>query len=218
MDLKIDGLTPEMVWDALVKTHKARDFILDEIMLKAIPEPRKELSKYAPKMLSLTVPVDKIREVIGSGGKVIQKISADCEVKIDIDDDGKVFICGVDIEKCKQAYSIIEIITKDPQPGEVFKGIVTRIMDFGAFVEIAPGKEGMVHISQLDVKRTERVTDVVNVGDTIMVMVEGIDEKGRLNLSRREALIEVEGLTPENDVAPRRPSGPRNNFRKNDRK
>ena len=163
MDLKIDGLTPEMVWDALVKTHKARDFILDEIMLKAIPEPRKELSKYAPKMLSLTVPVDKIREVIGSGGKVIQKISADCEVKIDIDDDGKVFICGVDIEKCKQAYSIIEIIAKDPQPGEVFKGVVTRLMDFGAFVEIAPGKEGMVHISQLDVKRTERVTDVVNV-------------------------------------------------------
>ena len=205
MDLKIDGLTPEMVWDALVKTHKARDFILDEIMLKAIPEPRKELSKYAPKMLSLTVPVDKIREVIGSGGKVIQKISADCEVKIDIDDDGKVFICGVDLEKCQQAYNIIEIIAKDPQPGEVFRGVVTRIMDFGAFVEIAPGKEGMVHISQLDVKRTERVTDVVNIGDTIMVMVEGIDEKGRLNLSRREALIKVKGLVPENDVSDRRP-------------
>ena len=194
----------KMVWDALVKTHKARDFILDEIMLKALPEPRKELSKYAPKMLSLTVPVDKIREVIGSGGKVIQKISADCDVKIDIDDDGKVFICGVDIEKCRQAYSIIEIIAKDPQPGEVFKGVVTRLMDFGAFVEIAPGKEGMVHISQLDVKRTEKVTDVVNVGDTIMVMVEGIDDKGRLNLSRREALIKVKGLVPENDVSDRR--------------
>ena len=205
MDLKIDGLTPEMVWDALVKTHKARDFILDDIMLKAIPEPRKELSKYAPKMLSLTVPVDKIREVIGSGGKVIQKISADCEVKIDIDDDGKVFICGTDIEKCKQAYGIIEIIAKDPQPGEVFRGVVTRIMDFGAFVEIAPGKEGKVHISQLDVKRTERVTGVGNVGHTTMVMVEGIDEKGRLNLSRREALIKVKGLVPENDVSDRRP-------------
>ena len=213
MDLKIDGLTPEMVWDALVKTHKARIFILDEIMLKAIPEPRKELSKYAPKMLSLTVPVDKIREVIGSGGKVIQKICADCDVKIDIDDDGKVFICGVDIDNCKRAYEIVEIIAKDPQPGEIFKGVVTRIMDFGAFVEIAPGKEGLVHISQLDVKRTEQVTDVVNVGDVTIVMVQGIDEKGRLNLSRRDALIKVEGLVPENDVSERRPRRDRDDRR-----
>lgn len=205
MDLKIDGLTPEMVWDALVKTHKARIFILDEIMLKAIPEPRKELSKYAPKMLSLTIPVDKIREVIGSGGKVIQKICAECSVKIDIDDDGKVFICGVDADNCKRAYQIVETIANDPEPGAIFKGVVTRIMDFGAFVEIVPGKEGLVHISQLDVKRTEKVTDVVNVGDEIIVKVQGIDEKGRLNLSRREALIEVEGLVPENTVSDRRP-------------
>ena len=221
MDLKIDGLTPEMVWDALVKTHKARIFILDEIMLKAIPEPRKELSKYAPKMLSLTVPVDKIREVIGSGGKVIQKICAECDVKIDIDDDGKVFICGIDAEKCKRAYEIVEIIANDPKPGEVFQGVVTRIMDFGAFVEIAPGKEGMVHISQLDVKRTERVTDVVNVGDSIMVMVEGIDEKGRLNLSRREALIKVKGLVPENTLPERgdRERRPRrDDYRRDDRR
>jgi polyribonucleotide nucleotidyltransferase len=194
-----------MIWDALVKTHKARIFILDEIMLKAIPEPRKELSKYAPKMLSLTVPVDKIREVIGSGGKVIQKICAECSVKIDIDDDGKVFICGVDSENCKRAYQIVETIANDPEPGSIFKGVVTRIMDFGAFVEIVPGKEGLVHISQLDVKRTEKVTDVVNVGDVIIVKVQGIDEKGRLNLSRREALIEVEGLVPENTVSDRRP-------------
>ncbi len=206
MDLKIDGLTPEMVWDALVKTHKARCFILDEIMLKAIPEPRKELSKYAPKMLSLTVPVDKIREVIGSGGKVIQKICAECDVKIDIDDDGKVFICGVDLDNCKRAYQIVETIVTDPEPGSIFKGVVTRIMDFGAFVEIVPGKEGLVHISQLDVKRTENVTDVVNIGDEIIVKVTDIDEKGRLNLSRREALIEVEGLVPENNVSERRPS------------
>ncbi len=209
MDLKIDGLTPEMVKEALEKTHKARNYILDEIMLKAIPEPRKELSKYAPKMLSTIVPVEKIREVIGSGGKVIQKISAECQVKIDIDDDGKVFICGVDAENCQRALDIVNLIAHDPEVGAIFNGVVTRIMDFGAFVEIAPGKEGLVHISQLDVKRTEKVTDVVNVGDQVMVKVLPIDEKGRLNLSRRDALIEVEGLVPENTVAPRGQRPPR---------
>jgi len=209
MDLKIDGLTPEMVKEALEKTHKARNYILDEIMLKAIPEPRKELSKYAPKMLSTTVPVEKIREVIGSGGKVIQKISAECQVKIDIDDDGKVFICGVDSDNCQRALDIVNLIAHDPEVGAIFNGVVTRIMDFGAFVEIAPGKEGLVHISQLDVKRTEKVTDVVNVGDQVMVKVLPIDEKGRLNLSRRDALIEVEGLVPENTVAPRSQRPPR---------
>ncbi|MBQ1553997.1 MAG: S1 RNA-binding domain-containing protein, partial [Clostridia bacterium] len=126
---------------------------------------------------------------------------------------GKVFICGVDIDNCKRAYEIVEIIAKDPQPGEIFKGVVTRIMDFGAFVEIAPGKEGLVHISQLDVKRTEQVTDVVNVGDVTIVMVQGIDEKGRLNLSRRDALIKVEGLVPENDVSERRPRRDRDDRR-----
>ena len=209
MDLKISGLTPEMVKEALEKTHKARIYILDEIMLKAIPAPRAELSKYAPKMLSTVVPVDKIREVIGSGGKVIQKISAECGVKIDIEDDGKVFICGVDADNCKRALSIVELIAHDPEVGAIFNGVVTRIMDFGAFVEIAPGKEGLVHISQLDVKRTERVTDVVNVGDQVMVKVLPIDEKGRLNLSRRDALIEVEGLVPENTPAPRSSRPPR---------
>ncbi len=211
MDLKISGLTPEMIKEALEKTHKARIYILDEIMLKAIPEPRKELSKYAPKMLSTTVPVDKIREVIGSGGKVIQKICAECDVKIDIEEDGKVFISGIDIDNCNRALSIVETIARDPEPGAIYKGRVTRIMDFGAFIEIAPGKEGLCHISQLDVKRTEKVTDVVNVDDVVIVKVLEIDDKGRLNLSRRDALIEVEGLTPENDVspAPRRPHGPR---------
>ena len=218
MDLKISGLTPEMVKEALEKTHKARDYILDEVMLKAIPEPRKELSKYAPKMLSTVIPVDKIREVIGSGGKVIQKICAECDVKIDIEEDGHVYVSGLDIENCNRAMTIVDTIVRDPEPGAIYKGKVTRLMDFGAFVEIAPGKEGLCHISQLDVKRTEKVTDVVNVDDIIIVKVLDIDDKGRLNLSRREALIEVEGLTPENDVAPRRPSGPRNNFRKNDRK
>ena len=204
MDLKIDGLTPEMVKEALEKTHKARNYILDEIMLKAIPAPRTELSKYAPKMLSTVVPVEKIREVIGSGGKVIQKISAECGVKIDIEDDGKCFICGVDADNCKRALEIVNLIANGPEVGAIFNGAVTRIMDFGAFVEIAPGVEGLVHITQLDVKYTEKVTDVVNIGDHIMVKVTEIDDKGRLNLSRRDALIEVEGLVPENNPAPRR--------------
>ena len=215
MDLKISGLTPEMVKEALYKTHKARDYILDEVMLKAIPEPRKELSKYAPKMISTIIPVDKIREVIGSGGKVIQKICAECDVKIDIEEDGHVFISGLDIENCKHAMTIVDTIVNDPEPGAIYKGKVTRIMDFGAFVEIAPGKEGLCHISQLDVKRTEKVTDVVNVDDVIIVKVLEIDDKGRLNLSRREALIEVEGIKPENDHAPRRSSNLRQNYRKN---
>ena len=218
MDLKINGLTPEMVKEALEKTHKARIYILDEIMLKAIPEPREELSKYAPKMLSTLIPVDKISEVIGKSGKVIKEIQAECEVKVDIEEDGHVFISGLDRENCQRALDIIDTIAKDPEPGAIFKGKVTRLMDFGAFVEIAPGKEGLCHISQLDVKRTEKVTDVVNVGDIIMVKVLEIDDKGRLNLSRREALIEVEGMTPENDVEPRRPQGDRrNNHRSNGR-
>ena len=213
MDLKISGLTPEMVKEALEKTHKARNYILDEVMLKAIPAPRPELSKYAPKMLTTVIPVDKIREVIGSGGKVIQKICAECDVKIDIEEDGHVYVTGLDMDNCKRAMTIVDTIVKDPEPGTIYKGKVTRLMDFGAFVEIAPGKEGLCHISQLDVKRTEKVTDVVNVDDVIIVKVLDIDEKGRLNLSRREALIEVEGLTPENDPAPRRPQGPRGGFR-----
>ena len=207
MDLKIDGLTPEIVKEALEKTQKARDYILDEIILKCIPAPRAELSKYAPKMLSITIPVDKIREVIGSGGKVIQKICAECDVKVDVEEDGSVFISGTDIDNCNRALTIVKTIVEDPEVGAIYKGRVTRLMDFGAFVEIAPGKEGLVHISRLDVKRTEKVTDVVNVDDEVLVKVLEIDDKGRLNLSRRDALIEVEGLTPENEIsdAPRRP-------------
>ncbi len=220
MDLKIDGLTPEMVKEALEKTHHARDYILDEVMLKAIPEPRKELSKYAPKMLSTLIPVEKIREVIGTGGKVIQKICAECDVKVDVEEDGHVFVSGIDAENCQRAMTIIDTIVNDPEPGAIYNGKVTRLMDFGAFVEIAPGKEGLVHISRLDVKRTEKVTDVVNVGDEIMVKVLEIDDKGRLNLSRRDALIEVEGLTPENEISdsPRRPAPRRDDRRRDDRR
>ena len=205
MDLKVHGLTPAIIREALDKTYKARLYILDEIMLKAIPQPREELSKYAPKMLSTKIDVDKIREVIGKGGSVIQKIQAECNCKIDIEEDGSVFISSTDIDDAKRALLVVETIAKDPEIGAIYKGKVTRLMTFGAFVEIAPGKEGLVHISRLDVKRVERVEDVVNVGDEVLVKVVEIDELGRLNLSRRDALIEVEGLTPENTVSDHRP-------------
>ena len=206
MDLKVHGLTAEIIKEAFAKTHKARDYILDEIMIPCIAEPRAELSKYAPKMLSTKIDPEKIGDVIGKQGKVIQKIQADCEVKIDIEEDGRVFISGIDLENAKRALSIVELIAKDPEIGAIYNGVVTRLMSFGAFVEIAPGKEGLVHISRLDVKRTEKVEDVVNVGDTVLVKVLEIDDQGRLNLSRRDALIEVKGLTPENEIeeAPRR--------------
>lgn len=219
MDLKISGLTPDMVKEALAKTHKARNYILDEIMLKAISEPRAELSPYAPKMFTTTIPADKISEVIGKGGKVIKEIQAECQCKIDIEEDGdfgKVFVSGTDTAMCQRAVEIVNTIAVDPEPGAMFLGKVTRIMDFGAFVEIAPGKEGLVHISQLDVKRTEKVTDVVNVGDIIRVKVLDIDDKGRLNLSRRDVLIEVDGLVPENDPADHKPN--RGNRDRNDRR
>ena len=215
MDLKISGLTPEMIKNALETTHTARNYILDDIMAVAISEPRTELSEYAPKMLSTTVPVDKIREVIGSGGKVIQKICAECDVKVDIDDDGNCYVSGINKENCQRALDIIDTIARDPEVGSYYAGKVTRIMDFGAFVEIAPGKEGLVHISRLDVKRVDKVTDVVNVDDVIKVKILEVDEKGRLNLSRRDAMIDLDGAVAENVIsdAPRRPA-PRRDFRR----
>ncbi|MBR6874065.1 MAG: polyribonucleotide nucleotidyltransferase [Ruminococcus sp.] len=192
VDIKVDGLTPDIIKEAFAKTHKARDYILDEIMLKAIPEPRKEVNKWAPKMLTTKVPVDKIREVIGSGGKVIQKISAECDVKIDIEEDGNVFVSGLDRDKAMQAISIINTIANDPEIGAIYKGKVVRIMNFGAFVEIAPGKDGLVHISKLDKQRVEKVEDVVQIGDEVVVKVMEIDSQGRINLSRKDALADIE--------------------------
>lgn len=192
MDLKIDGLTYDVIKEAFEKTYTARMYILNEIMLKAIPEVRPELSKYAPKVQSIRIHPDKIREVIGSGGKVIQKISADCGVKIDIDDDGTVVVSSTSADGIRRAISIIETIVNDPEVGAIYKGKVTRLMNFGAFVELAPGKEGLVHISKLDMGRVEKVEDVVAVGDEVIVKVTEIDQQGRINLSRRDALLAME--------------------------
>ena len=216
MDLKVHGLTPEIIKEAFAKTHKARDYILDNIMLPVISEPRAELSKWAPKMLTTKIDPEKIGEVIGKQGKVIQKICAECDCKVDVNDEGQVFVSAIDLDNAKKAIFIVETIANGPEVGAIYKGVVTRLMSFGAFVEIVPGVEGMVHISHLDVKRTEKVEDVVNVGDEIIVKVLPKDEQGRLNFSRREALIEVEGLTPENDLneRPQRREGRRSNFRR----
>ena len=192
VDIKIDGLTLDIIRDAFEKTRKARIYILDEIMLKQIDRPRPEVNEYAPKMVSLQIPVDKIREVIGSGGKVIQKICAECDVKIDIEENGDVFVSGIKKENVNRAVSMIETIARDPEVGAFYKGRVTKLMNFGAFVEIAPGKEGLVHISKLDTKRVEKVEDVVNVDDEILVKVTDIDSQGRINLSRKDALIAME--------------------------
>ena len=184
MDLKIDGLTPEIIKTALTQTRDARYYILDEVMLKAIAEPRTEISEYAPKIIQTQIPVDKIRDVIGSGGKVIQKIVADTGAKIDIEDDGRIFIAAPNTESGEAALKIINGIVKDPEVGEIYDGKVVRIMDFGAFVEFLPGKDGLVHISKLDKARVEKVEDVVNIGDDIKVQIIEIDRQGRINLKR----------------------------------
>ena len=192
VDIKVDGLTPAIIKEAFEKTRKARIYILDEIMLKAIPEPRSEVSKYAPKMFQTKVPVEKIREVIGSGGKVIQKISADCDVKIDINDEGNVFISGINGENARKALQIVDTIANGPEVGAIYRGKVVRIMEFGAFVEIVPGMDGLVHISKLDKQRVEKVEDIVSIGDEIVVKVTEIDRQGRINLSRKDALADIE--------------------------
>ncbi len=199
MDLKIDGLTPEIIKDAFAKTHKARDYILDEIILKAIPAPRPTVNQYAPKMLNTKVPVDKIRDVIGTGGKVIQKLCADFEVKIDVDEEGNVFVCGQDLEKANNCIAMIKAITSPPEIGAIYKGKVVRIMSFGAFVEIAPGKDGMVHVSELENRRVEKVEDVVSIGDEIIVKVLDIDNQGKIRLSRKAALADIEAKKKANN-------------------
>lgn len=187
MDMKIKGLTFEMIEQAFAQTGRARAYILDEVMAKAIAEPRKELSPHAPKIASMTIDVEKISEVIGTRGKVIKKIIEESNCEIDTEDDGRIFIKGKNTEDIQKAIDMISGIVMEPEPGKTYRGTVTRLMAFGAFVEIAPGKEGLVHISKLSPQRIARVEDVVSVGDTVRVKLLEIDSQGRLNLSVKDA-------------------------------
>ena len=186
MDLKIDGLTPAIIKEALAVTHRGRDYIIDEILLKAIDKPRADVSEFAPKMITMKINVDKIREVIGTGGKVIQKIVADTGAKIDIEEDGSVYISAVNRDNAYAAQEIIAGIVFEPTVGAIYTGTVTRIIPIGAFVEFAPGKEGMVHISKIAKERIEKVEDRLEVGQTVKVKYLGTDEKNRMNLSMKD--------------------------------
>ncbi len=188
MDLKIDGLTPEIIKAALAQTHIGRDYIIDEVILKAIEAPRAEVSKYAPKMTSFKIDPDKIREVIGKGGSVIQKIVADTGAKIDIEDDGTIRIAAVNADQAEAAKAYIDAIVFEPVVGAVYTGTVTGIKEFGCFVEYAPGKEGMVHISKIAPRRIEKVEDVLKLGDVVKVKYIGLDKKGRMDFSIKDAL------------------------------
>ena len=192
MDIKNDGLSHAIIKEALDITRDARYAILDEIMLPCISAPRAEVSKYAPKMITIKIDPDKIREVIGKGGSVIQKITAESGAQIDIEDDGTIHIASPNAESCEAAKKMIDTIVFVPEVGQLYYGKVVRILQFGAFVELAPGKDGMVHISKLANRRVEKVEDVVNIGDMIWVKVTDIDEKGRVNLSYKDALKEIE--------------------------
>ncbi len=187
MDLKIDGLTPEIIKAALEITHKGRDYIIDEVILKAIAEPRADVSKYAPKMLTMKIDPDKIREVIGKGGSVIQKITGETGAKVDIEEDGTIHIAAVNSTDAEAAKAMIDAICFEPEVGVTYPGTVTGIIACGAFVEYAPGKEGMVHISKLSDTRVEKVEDVVKVGDSVRVKYLGVDEKNRIRLSMKDA-------------------------------
>ena len=191
MDIKIEGLSKEILTDALAQARRGRMHILGK-MLEAIDQPREELSPYAPRIITLQIHPDKIRDVIGPGGKIIKKIIEETGVKIDIEDDGKTFIAAVDMEAGKKAVKMIEDLVREVEVGETYEGKVTRIMNFGAFVEVLPGKEGLVHISQLAKERVEKVEDVVAIGDVVKVKVIEIDRQGRVNLSRKVLLTDAE--------------------------
>lgn len=197
VDIKVEGLSLDIIREAFAMTRKGRLQIINDVILPCIPEPRKELSKYAPRIISMQIPVDKIREVIGSGGKVINKIIADTGADINIEDDGKLYISTPDLEAAAKAQKIINGIIADPEVGEEFDGTVTRLMDFGAFVEFLPGKEGLVHISKLSWNRVEKVEDVLHEGDPVHVKLIEIDSQGRLNLSIRDCLPKPEGFVEE---------------------
>ena len=201
MDLKNDGLTMEIIQNALEITYDARCQIIDQIMLPAIGEPRKEVSRFAPKMVTMHIDPEKIRDVIGKGGSVIQKIIADTGAKIDINEDGSIYIACADADGCDAAKKFIEDIVFVPQVGQLYYGRVVRMMNFGVFVELAPGKDGLVHISRLSDHRIERVEDACRIGDMMWVKVMDVDEKGRINLSHRDAMREIRAQ----EFHPRRP-------------
>ena len=189
VDIKIDGLSYEIIEEAFARTNKARHYILDEVMLKAIDKPRPNVSKYAPKIEVIKINPDRIRDVIGSGGKTINKIIDETHVKIDIEDDGTVYVAGVDQEMLDKAISIIESLTKDVELNEVYMGKVTKLLQFGALVEILPGKEGLLHISKISKERVNKVEDVLAVGDEILVKVVEINkEEGKFSLSAKDAM------------------------------
>lgn len=219
MDLKIDGLTPEIIKEALTTTHSARIYIIDDIILKAIPGPRDEISQYAPKMITFKIDPDKIGKVIGPGGKTIQKIVADTNTKIDIEDDGTVFIAAVERDFGILAEKMIRDIIFEPTAGEIYQGKVTRILPIGAFVEFAPEKEGMVHISKISYTRVEKVEDVLKLGDVVSVKYMGVDEKGRMNLSIKDTLPKPENMPePNGDKKSDKPFRPRRPRPDGDRK
>ena len=200
VDIKIDGLTYEIIEKAFEKTKIARDHIIDDVILKAIPEPRKEISKYAPKIVTTTISVDKIKDVIGSGGKTINKIIEETGVKIDIEEDGKVCIYSDDIEQANKALKIIEDITREIEVGNIYDGKVVRIAPFGAFVDLGGGKEGLLHISKISSKRVEKVEDVLSVGDEIRVKVADIDNQGKIALNMKD--LEMHNNEEESEQKP----------------
>jgi polyribonucleotide nucleotidyltransferase len=187
MDIKVHGLSKQILEDALAQAHEGRMFIMDK-MLEEISEPRPEPSPYAPRIISMQIDVDDIRTVIGPGGKTINKIIADTGVKIDIDDTGLIYIAAPDMASAEKGVAAVELLLKDVEVGEVYEGKVTRLMNFGAFVEVLPGKEGLLHISRMENRRVEKVEDVVSVGDVVKVKVYEIDNQGRINLTRKELL------------------------------
>jgi len=219
LDIKIDGLSMDIIRDALIQTKQGRMHILETSMTPAIAEPRPEISPHAPKMAILRINPDQIAEVIGSRGKVIKRILEESGVeKIDTEDDGRIFISDKDIDKVNRAVDIIKAIVNPPEVGEVYTGKVTRLMTFGCFVEIAPEKEGLVHVSQLDTSRVENVEDFVKVGDELTVKVVEIDDQGRINLSRKAVLDPDSVYTPrDRDKRPPKRDGqggpPRGNRR-----
>ena len=208
VDIKVDGLSLDIIRQAFEMTRTGRLHIINDIMVPCIAEPRAELSKYAPRIITIQIPVDKIREVIGSGGKVINKIIADTGAQIDIEDDGRIYIATPDAERAQKALAIINGIVNDPETGAEYDGVVTRLMAFGAFVEFLPGKEGLVHISKMAWNRVDKVEDVVKEGDVVKVKVIEIDNQGRINLSMRDCMAKPEGYVESSD-APRRDGGDR---------